>query len=148
MIYVYSAIPLRSMISTSCAWWRLPRTMVLSSTVHSMTSGSLRLPFMVYSSLPRHAAGCHQSPSPQGPPNPQLPGKASVLPRPDKLPSTIHPRPIHQNNVPARTACQVGFESLYRCSVPAPLGLDLSDPAQCHPGILWLVKACHSTNGC
>ena len=53
MIYVYSAIPQRSMMSTFCTWWRLPKTMVLSSTVQSATSGSLWLPFMVQSSLPR-----------------------------------------------------------------------------------------------
>ena len=59
MIYANLAVPLRSTMSTSCTWWRLPRTMVLSLTVLSATSDSLKLPFMVQSSLSR---ACGQIP--------------------------------------------------------------------------------------
>ena len=104
--------------------------------------------FMVQLTLPK---ACSQIP-PKSKPSRifllQLPGKASVLSRSDKLPSAIYTRPLCQNNVPARTTFQMGLESLYRCSIPVPQSLDLSDPPQCYPGILWQVKACHGASGC
>ena len=128
-------------MSTSSTWWRLPRTTALSSTALIATSGSLRLPFMAQLSLPRAcAARSCQNPSPAGPSNPWLTGKASVLSRLDKLPPTLHTWPICQKDVPTRTMCQVGLQSLYRCSIPAPQSLDLPNPHQCYPGVLCVSK--------
>ena len=96
MIYAYLAIPLRSMMSTYCAWWRLRRTMALSSTVLSATSGSLRFPFMVEFLLPRTCSWILPKSKPSRTFSPWFRGKASVLPRTYELPVTLHTQPIHQ----------------------------------------------------
>ena len=136
MIYVYLAIPLRSMTGTSCAWWRLAQNMAPSSTAPSVRSGSLRLPSMVQYLLPK---ACGQTPPKSKPSktSPHLiPSKASVLPRPDQLPTALYTQSVSKNKVPTWTACWGGLEPFNRCSFPAPQGLDLSDPPQCYHGIL------------
>ena len=96
--------------------------MASSSTAPSARSGSLRLLLWHSMHCPGHAAGPCQNPSPPGPPHTWLPGKASVLPRTDKLPPALHTWPVSKNNILTWTACPVGQESLYACSLPAPQG--------------------------
>ena len=87
--FVYTVVPPRSMTNTSYSWQRQPKNMLLSSTVLSIASGSLRLLFMVQGSLPM---ACDWI-TPKSKPFLHL---TSDLPRTDKLPSALYFRPFHQ----------------------------------------------------
>ena len=130
MIYAYRAIPWRSMTDTCFSLWRWPNNMALSSTVWSARSGNPRSPSVVQSLPQRHVTRSLQNPNPSRLSYPWLPNV------------------MWQDHVFVRTACQMGLEALNGCSLPAPQGLDLSDPPQYNRHILWLFLASHSANRC
>ena len=141
-IHASMAIPLQSMTDTCCSWCRQPKNTALSSAALWCWIRQPRIPswWPVLT-----AQGLKQDPTKIQ--------ALQVLPTPHswaKLQSFLglinYLQAYQQNYVLAWTASQVGLKPINRCSLPLPQSLDLPDPAQCSPHILWQIWDCHSEN--
>ena len=134
-ICIYSHTPKEHDQHLSC-WCRQPMIMALPSTALSVWSGSLKLPSMAQCSVPK-TCGCIHLHQPSKTLQPLI-TRLNFSPSQDWsfIPSLSY-TVCQQKYVLVSTASWVGLEPINGCSLPALQSLDLPDPTQCKPYILW-----------
>ena len=141
-MHIYSCTPRGAWLTPPPADADSQRAWYCLQQHQSAGSGSLKLPSMVLVLCSQHKAYSWIPPK-------SKPPKTFLLQIPKVTLQSflglinylqpLYPWSFHKNNVLVWTTCQVGLEPLNRCTLPTPQSLDLPDPSQCNPCILWQI---------